>query len=150
MYKIRDWLYISDYASAKSQKIVDEAGIQAMLQLFQPIELEGIVTKYISIGDGLPLTQAQINTAISFIREQHDKQHCLLSTCGAGLSRSVTFAIIALKEIEGLSLADAYRAIFEHHPKAMPDHIHWQAIADYYGEVDNFWEIWGELTLGNE
>ena len=150
MYKIRDWLYISDYASAKSQKIVDEAGIQAMLQLFQPIELEGVVTKFISIGDGLPLTQAQIETAISFIREQHDKQHCLLSTCGAGLSRSVTFAIIALKEIESLSLADAYRAIFEHHPKAMPDHIHWQAVADYYGEVDNFWEIWGELTLGNE
>lgn len=150
MYKIRDWLYISDYASAKSQKIVDEAGIQAMLQLFQSIELEGVVTKFISIGDGLPLTQAQIDTAISFIREQHDKQHCLLSTCGAGLSRSVTFAIIALKEIEGLSLADAYRAIFEHHPKAMPDHIHWQAVADYYGEVDNFWEIWGELTLGNE
>ena len=149
MYKIRDWLYISDYASAKSQKIVDEAGIQAMLQLFQPIELEGVVTKFISIGDGLPLTQAQIETAISFIREQHDKQHCLLSTCGAGLSRSVTFAIIALKEIEGLSLADAYRAIFEHHPKAMPDHIHWQAVADYYGEVDNFWEIWGELTLGD-
>ncbi len=150
MYKIRDWLYISDYASAKSQKIVDEAGIQAMLQLFQPIEVEGVVTKFISIGDGLPLTQAQIETAINFISEQHDKQHCLLSTCGAGLSRSVTFAIIALKEIEGLSLADAYRAIFEHHPKAMPDHIHWQAVADYYGEVDNFWEIWGELTLGNE
>lgn len=148
MYRIRDWLYISDYASASSRKTIDDAGIQAMLQLFQRIELEGIETKFISIGDGLPLSNEQIETAINFIREQHDKEHRLLSTCGAGLSRSVTFAIIALKEIEGLSLADAYRAIFKHHPNAMPDHIHWQALANYYGEADNFWEVWGDLNLG--
>lgn len=148
MYQIRDWLYISDYASASSRKIVDDAGIQAMLQLFQQIDFEGIETRFISVGDGLPLSSEQILTAITFIHEQYDKNHPILSTCGAGLSRSVTFAIIALKEIEGLSLADGYRAIFEHHPNAMPDHIHWQALANYYGEADNFWEVWGELNLG--
>lgn len=150
MYKIRDWLYISDYATAMSKTALTDAGIQGMLQLFQAIELDDIDTKFVPIGDGLPLLPLQIEKAIAFIHEQHNKKHRLLSTCGAGLSRSVTFAIIALKEIEGLSLADGYRAIYKHHPKAMPDYIHWKAIAIYYSEEDNFWEVWGELTLGSD
>lgn len=149
MYKIRDWLYVSDYPSACSKRIRDEAGIQGMLQLFQAIDAEDVDCKYLPIGDGLQLQTSQIEHAIAFIKEQHTKNHCLLSTCGAGLSRSVMFAVIALKEIEGLSMDDAYRAIFKHHPNAMPDHVHWKTIAEYYGEDDNFWKVWGDLSMGD-
>lgn len=149
MHKIRDWLYISDYPSACSKELLEKVGIQGMLQLFQAIEVDGIDSKFVPIGDGLPLQKSQIEEAIGFIKAQHAKNHTLLSTCGAGLSRSVTFAVIALKEIEGLSIDDAYRAIFKHHPNAMPDHIHWKIIAKYYGEDDNFWEVWGDLSMGD-
>lgn len=147
MHRIRMWLYVSNFATASTPDAFKKNNIKAMLQLYQPIKATGIETKFIGITDGKPITPAQIQEGIAFIRQQRQKKHRILSTCGAGVSRSVTFAVIALKEIEGLSLADAYHDVYKQHPKAMPDHVHWKSIADFYGESDDFWEIWGEITL---
>lgn len=150
LFKVRDWLYISDFATATSATIVKDAGIQAMLQLFQAFEMAGIETLYLDVPDGLSLRRDLIERGIAFIQEQQAKKHRLLITCGAGISRSVMFAIIALREIEGVSLKEAYYQIYGGHPKAMPDHIHWQAVAQYYDEVSDFWAIWGDITLRDE
>lgn len=149
MHKIRDWLYISNYASASSSHIVKENKIEAMLQLYQAIKAKGLDTKFIPLQDGVPIREEQLQEGIAFIHQQREKNHRMLSTCGAGVSRSVTLAIVALKEIEGMSLARAYSNIHKLHPKAMPDHVHWTSVSDFYGENNNFWEIWGDLTLDN-
>ena len=150
MFKIRDWLYISDYPSASSPDMVKSVGIGAMLQLFEPFTMEGVETQFLKVEDGHPITPEQIKIGGSFLRQQHAKGRKVLATCGAGISRSVTFSIIALKEIEGLSLIDAYREIRQHHPQAMPDHLHWKSIADYYHEEGDFWKIWGDIMLGED
>lgn len=147
MFKVRDWLYISDYPTAKSAEAVKNAGIQAMLQLFEPIEMPDIEHEFIGVHDVGDVRPEQIEKGVAFIRRQHAKGHRLLIACGAGISRSVMFSIIALKEIEGLAMPDAYRAIRQVHTQAMPDHIHWKNVSDYYGETSNFWKIWGEITL---
>lgn len=150
MYQIRDWLCISGYPEASSLTIVKAAGIGAMLQLFEPFELEGVETHYIPVIDGQPITKGMIRDGMAFIRQQMDAKKKLLITCGAGISRSVMFSVIALKEIEGLSMDEAYRTIYALHPKALPDHVHWQSVAEYYNETDDFWKIWGNLMLGDE
>jgi protein-tyrosine phosphatase len=150
MFQIRDWLCISDYPIASSPEIVKASGIGAMLQLFKEFEMDGVETHFASVSDGLSITSAMIQEGIEFVRNQHAQGRKLLVTCGAGISRSVTFSIIALKEIEGLSMAEAYRAIREIHPQALPDHVHWQSVADFYGEDGDFWKIWGNLLLGDK
>ena len=147
MHKIRDWLYIGDYPSASLPDVIIKNKIQGMLQLYQPIKTKGVDTKFIGLQDGIPIREEQLREGIEFIHQQREKNHRILSTCGAGVSRSVSFAIIALKEIEGMTLAQAYRNIYKLHAKAMPDHVHWKSIADYYGENNNFWELWSDITL---
>ncbi|MGB7340098.1 MAG: dual specificity protein phosphatase [Phototrophicaceae bacterium] len=147
MYKIREWLYVSNFASASIPSTIQKLGIQGMLQLYQPIDNPAIDCKFIGLQDGIPITVPQLQAGIAFIHDQRKNKHRILSTCGAGISRSVTMAIVALKEVEHLSLFDAYRAVYQRHAKAMPDHVHWQSIAHYYGEDDDFWEIWGDITL---
>lgn len=150
MFQIRDWLCISGYSIASSPKIMKAEGIEAMLQLFEGFEMRGVETHFIPVSDGLPITKAMIQEGTDFIRKQRVEERKLLVTCGAGISRSVTFSIIALKEIEGLSMGEAYRAIRAIHEKALPDHVHWKDVADFYGENGDFWKIWGNLMLGNE
>jgi protein-tyrosine phosphatase len=150
MFKIRDWLLISGFPSASSPNLVKSQGVQASLQLFEAIQMDGVDSLFIEVQDGHEITPAQIRKGVDFVREHQQKGKRVLITCGAGISRSVTFSIASLKEIEGLSLPDAYRAIRQHHPEAMPDHIHWKSIADFYGENGDFWEIWGDIMLGED
>lgn len=149
MYKIRDWLYISGFPAASSPSMIKKEGIQGMLQLFEAIEMDGVETKHIGLLDGVPIKPQQLQDGIAFIHAQREKNHRLLVTCGAGISRSVTLSIVALKEIEGLSMQEAYSVIHKVHPKAMPDHLHWESVANYYDENNNFWEVWGEITLSD-
>lgn len=150
MFEIRDWLCVSGYPEASSASIVKAEGIEAMLQLFEEFSIEDVESHFIPVIDGAPMTKGMIQEGIEFIHKQRDAGRKLLVTCGAGISRSVTFSIIALKEIEGLSMEDAYRIIHAVHPKALPDHVHWQAVAEYYGEANDFWRIWGSITLGDD
>ena len=84
-------------ASATLPKKMKEHGIQGMLQLYQPIDNKALDCKFIGLQDGVPITSSQIKEGIAFIHDQRKKKHHLLSTCGAGISRSVTMAIVALK-----------------------------------------------------
>jgi protein-tyrosine phosphatase len=150
MFKIRDWLFISGFPSASSPNLVKAEGIGAMLQLFEAIEMRGVDTLFVEVQDGHEITPQQIRKGVDFVRLHHDKGKKVLVTCGAGISRSVTFSIACLKEIEGLSLPDAYKSIRQHHPEAMPDHIHWKSVADFYEEKGDFWEIWGDIMLEDD
>ncbi|MEL6308318.1 MAG: dual specificity protein phosphatase [Chloroflexota bacterium] len=148
MYKIRDWLFISGYPTASSKAKRDDAGITAVLSLHKPIEEEdGLTSQFLYIEDGGSLLTKTIEQGITFIKTRYDADDRLLIACGAGISRSVLFAIVALVEIEDMSMKEAYTLIHAHHPKPMPEHLHWQIVANYYGETNDFWQIWGDLTL---
>lgn len=150
MKQIRDWLYVASFPAASSKLTRDSVQTQAMLQLFEPFEIDNIDTFFIPASDGVPLTAHQIESGVSFIKEHHAAGKTVMVTCGAGISRSVTFSVAALHEIEGLSLSDAYRSVHKVHPKAMPDQVHWESVAEYYGDTADFWAVWRDVVLAEE
>ena len=58
----------------------------------------------------------------------------MLIACGAGINRSTAFCIIALKEIEGLGLFEAYKNIKQNHSDAFPHEPLWNSLCVYYEE----------------
>lgn len=150
MFQIRDWLFISGFPAASNPKEVQKHRINAMLQLFEAFKSPGVETLYLNVLDGYPLPPEVIRRGVDFVRKQHSKDKRILITCGAGVSRSVTFTVAILKEIEGLSLEEAYLSIRQHHQEALPDHIHWDSLREYFGEGPEFWQIWQTLILDDD
>lgn len=114
-----------------------------MLQLAERVKQPGIETLYLPVDDGEPLPIQLLEQGMSFVRAHKAQGRKVLIACGAGISRSVTFGIAALREEEGLSLPDAFRAIHSHHPEAMPHFALWNSLCQYYGEgmsYENPWE----------
>ncbi|MDQ7026993.1 MAG: dual specificity protein phosphatase [Anaerolineae bacterium] len=147
MFQIRDWLYVSGFPIASDKATVKKYDIDAMLQLFQPIKMQGVESLYLKVEDGHAISMETIQEGIGFVLKQHKKGRRILVSCGAGVSRSVTFATAALKEVEGISLEEAYRSVHSRHKEALPDHIHWESMREYYGEGIEFWEIWQSIML---
>jgi protein-tyrosine phosphatase len=147
MHQIRDWLYVASYRETQDPAKLKERNIGAVLHLQQLVEQEGINTLYIPIQEGIPLTKNQIATGLNYIREHHEQGKAIVVACGAGISRSVIFAVGALKMIEGLSLSKAFSDIRKVHERAMPDELHWQNMCNYFGEHIDFWEMWRTIEL---
>ena len=150
MFQVRDWLFISGFPAASNKKLLANNAIDSMLQLYEPFTIRGVQTLYLNVTDGYPISQEILAEGIAFIRKQQAKGKRVLVTCGAGVSRSVTFSVAALKEVEDLSLEEAYLSIREHHTQALPDHIHWDSLREYYGEGPEFWEVWKHIVLDGD
>lgn len=138
MHHIRPWLYIGNFRESNDRGIVHAYQINAVLQLAQAVNLPNVTSIYVAVDDGVPLPKEKLAEGVAFIRAQKAAGKTVLSACGAGISRSVTFAISALKEEEGLSLTDAYFDILKIHPNAMPHPMLWESMRIYYGEKVNF------------
>jgi hypothetical protein len=95
-------------------------GIGAMLQLAELVEQPGIATLYLPVEDGEPLPLKLLVKGLVFVEDQRRQNRNIMIACGAGVSRSVTFAMAALHEAEKLSLADAFFTIQAIHPAALP------------------------------
>lgn len=121
-----------------------------MLQLFQPIKMAGVESLYIKVEDGHAISMETIQEGVEFVLKQRKKGKRVLISCGAGISRSVTFTTAVLKEVEGLSLEQAYRSVRSHHKEALPDHVHWDSMREYYDEGDEFWQIWQSIMLEDD
>jgi predicted protein tyrosine phosphatase len=147
MYRIRNWLWVSGYPLASDAGVIARQQINAMLQLYKPFEMAGVESLYLQMMDGHPVSDATLQKAFAFIKEQHHAGRTLLITCGAGVSRSVTMATAALHLLEERSLRSAYRSIRKQHPDALPDHIHWDSLRHYVGDGPPLWEIWQEIVL---
>lgn len=147
MHQIRDWLFISSYALASNTEYIQKEDFDAMLQLYRPIDIPGVQSQFLEMTDGKPISTADIEAGINFVRDHHAAQEKVLVTCGAGISRSVTMTIAALKAIEGGDLEHTYRDVRKRHPDAMPDQVHWDSIATYFGEKVPFWDMWARIML---
>lgn len=132
MHKIRDWLYIGKYRETTNRLLLDSYHIGAMLHLAEDVRHEGIETLYLGIDDGVPVKQDILKQGLDFLIEQKSQGKILLSACGAGISRSTTFAMGVLMHEENLDIWEAYQAILDHHPDALPAYPLVVSLGDYH------------------
>ena len=134
MHKIRDWLFIGKYKETKSLSLLNSFGINAMLHLAENVQHEGITTLYLPIDDGVPVKPEILKQGIDFICEQKAKDQVVLSACGAGISRSTTFAMGVLMQEENLNLWQAYETVLEYHMEALPAPDLLVSLGDFFGQ----------------
>lgn len=145
MYAVRPWLHIGKYAETQNKPLLDTYGIGAMLQLADHVPQPGIDALYLPVEDGVTLAPEHLQRGVAFLREHKQANKKLLVACGAGISRSTTFALALLKEEENLALLDAYRAVLKVHPAALPHYKLWDSLCAYYDEPIPFMLMWDEV-----
>ncbi|MBC8139202.1 MAG: dual specificity protein phosphatase family protein [Fibrella sp.] len=134
MDKIRDWLYIGSLRDTQNLAALEESGISAVLQLAGASPQKGIVSYLLPVEDGEPLAASVLREGLSFVADQRQKNKRVLIACAAGVSRSATFAVAALKEAEQIPLLDALRMLVAAHPETLPNPILWRSLCDFYSE----------------
>jgi protein-tyrosine phosphatase len=82
-----------------------------------------------------------IRQGVEFILAEKEKGNKILVACGAGMNRSTAFCMAALKEVEGLSLLEAFKEIKRRHPESMPHEPVWESFCRYYGESTPYLDI---------
>lgn len=132
MHKIRDWLFIGKYRETLSLPLLHSYHIGAMLHLAENVQHAGIETLYLPVDDGIPVKQEILKQGIDFLVEQKAQGKIVLSACGAGISRSTTFAMGLLMHEENLDIWEAYQAVLDHHPDALPAPDLLVSLATYY------------------
>jgi atypical dual specificity phosphatase len=134
MDAIRPWLYVGKYRETLSASFLRAREIDTMLQLAEAIEHPGITSLYLPVEDGVPIPTSLLQQGADFVLSEKRQGRTVLIACGAGISRSVAFAVAVLKEDEGLSLLEAVQSVKKRHPESMPHPALWQSLCDYYNE----------------
>ncbi len=142
MNQIRPWLYIGKYRETREYGYLTAHNIKAMLLLAELVEHPGITSLYLAVEDGEPLPHEMLAKGVDFVKAKKAVGQTILVACGAGISRSASFAAAALKEIESLSLREAIHIIKQAHPNSLPRFHLWQSLCDYYNEAIS----WAEIT----
>lgn len=135
MHAIRNWLYVGKYHETLDRQYLSVYAIDAMLQLEDAVKHPGIVSLYLPVDDGVPLSAKLLQQGIGFVLTEKQQGHTVLIACGAGISRSAAFAVAALKETERLSLLEALRSVKAQHPEALPHPALWESLCAYYHET---------------
>jgi protein-tyrosine phosphatase len=141
MDEIRPWLYIGKYRDTLDKSNLEHKSIQAMLQFAEPVEQPGIVSLYLRVEDMDPTPHHLIKQGVEFILAEKEKGHKILVACGAGINRSTAFCIAALKEVEGISLINAYKDVKIKHFDAFPNASVWISFCEYYNEATPYLDV---------
>jgi protein-tyrosine phosphatase len=142
MWQIIDNLYVGRYRDTVNLTLLQAHNINAMLQLADRVEQPGIEVLYLEVEDGESLPAEKLRQGVAFVRDQLAAGRRVLIACGAGISRSVTFAIAVLHEEGGISLLDAFHDIHSIHPDALPHYKLWHSLCEYYHENAPFERLW--------
>ncbi|MBI5950516.1 MAG: dual specificity protein phosphatase family protein [Chloroflexi bacterium] len=141
MDEIRPWLYIGKYRDTLDKNYLDFKSIKAMLQLADLVEQKGINSLFLPVPDLGSTSPAFIRQGVEFILAEKEKGNKILVACGAGMNRSTAFCMAALKEVEGLSLLEAFKEIKRRHPESMPHEPVWESFCKYYNETTPYLDI---------
>lgn len=141
MQYVRPWLLIGKYRETLDPELLARAQVGALLHLAAHVEAPGITTLYLPVEDGEPLAAATLRRGVDFVLAQYGAGTRVLIACGAGISRSTSFAIAALKEAEGLSLLAAARVVRQAHPAGLPHMALWSSLCLHYQEPHDFMEL---------
>ncbi len=141
MDEIRSWLYIGNYSDTQNKNQLDFKSIRAMLQLAAPVKMAGITSLYLPVNDMSPIKHEHLKQGVEFVLAEKEKGSKTLVACAAGINRSSTFCIAALREAEGLSLLDAFKEIKKNHSQAMPQELAWESLCSYYDEKISYLDL---------
>jgi protein-tyrosine phosphatase len=138
MQSIRPWLLIGKYRETLDHDLLARAQVGALLHLAARVEPPGITTLYLPIEDGEPFDAPTLRRGVDFILAQRAAGKTVLVACGAGISRSTSFAIGALKEAERLPLLATAREVRRLHPAGLPHMALWSSLCQHYQEPDDY------------
>jgi len=141
MNQIRPWLYIGKYRETRDFDLLKAHQIGAMLLLAELVEHPGIMSLYLAVEDGATISPQILKTGIEFVKSNKNAGRKTLVACGAGISRSATFAIASLKEIEQTSLLEAYHIVKQKHPETLPHPLLWKSLCGFFDENIPFFQI---------
>ncbi|MFD3002703.1 dual specificity protein phosphatase family protein [Pontibacter toksunensis] len=134
MDPVRPWLFVGKFRDTLNYRCLKANNIEAMLQFAELVEYTDIPALHLAVEDGSPLSSADLQHGISFVLQQHQQDKKVLIACGAGISRSVIFAIAALRETEDTALLTAYQEIVHAHIAALPHPVLWKSLCAHYQE----------------
>ncbi|MEM7346640.1 MAG: dual specificity protein phosphatase [Chloroflexota bacterium] len=149
MFKITPWLYIGKYRETRNKHLLDSYKITAMLQMANPVTYPDITSLYLPVEDGVPLSASLLRQGVDFVVTEKEQGRTILIACGAGISRSSTFATAALKELDSSDLLTALQTVRDHHPQALPHPALWKSLCRYYNEDIAFNDIFIRSTRSN-
>lgn len=138
MQRVRPWLLIGKHRETLDAELLARARVGALLHLAAHVEPSGITTLCLPIEDGELLDERTLRHGVDFVLAQRAVGQHVLIACGAGISRSTTFAIAALKEAEGLSLLTAAREVRRAHPDGLPHVALWSSLCLHYQEPHDY------------
>lgn len=153
MDAIRSWLFIGKYRETLDVSLLSKNKIQSKLHLATPriiqsiqsvadaIDYPELNSLYLAVKDGVPLPPEKLREGVDFVLAEKRLGKTVLISCGAGISRSATFAVAVLKEVENLRLLEALRAVKRCHPVTQPHPALWESLCDYYDETVSFYSI---------
>jgi len=128
--------------------VLNSHHIDAVLQLAGPVDHDDIETLYVPVEDGEPVSDVKLKRGIDFIRARKAAGDVVVSACGAGISRSTTFAIGALMAEETITWEAAYRSILAEHPNAMPNAHLVRSLLLFQGEdAPSFEVLWKTIAM---
>lgn len=145
MQMVRPWLMIGRYVETADITFLKQYNIKSMLQLQVSINQPGVNSLYLPIKDGVAISEASFEKAIQFIQAQYVEENNILIACELGISRAPIFAMAALMVTENASVLDAYYAVHEVNPNALPHPQLMKSLIDYFHSPETFVEVWSEI-----
>ncbi len=149
MNTIRPWLSIGNYRDTRNRALLEANRIGAILQLAERVDHPQIITCYLPTEDGCVLSPTLLRQGVDFVLEQQQRGQHVLVACGAGISRSASFATAALKEVEDISLLAAVKSVKQHHADTLPHMTLWASLCSYYQEEIPFFTMLSAISAVN-
>lgn len=130
---ILDGIYIGKARMAYASDGLRQAGLTHVLKLYEhlPFWPDDFVVCDNELPDGVLIPVDKLQKGVSFLRQCAAANHLVLSVCGAGQSRSVTFVLAYMVE-QGYTLSDAWHYLKQRHPDAAPNPYLWLSLIQYY------------------
>ena len=141
MYLVRPWLYIGKQRDTENLPQLQAKQIRAMLQLEERVEQPGVHVLYLPVRDATAIAANDLRRGVSFILLERQLGRKVMIACAAGISRSVTFAVAAIYETEGIPLLMAYSDIVRVHSMALPHPALWKSLCLYYQQDVPYVEV---------
>jgi protein-tyrosine phosphatase len=127
-------IYIAGHRATAYARELQQAGLTHVLKLYadEPYFPAGFVVLDNAITDGEFIPPEMLKRGADFLMAQVNAGRPVLSMCGAGISRSATFVLAALVQLD-YTLEEAFRLLKAQHPIASPHPALWTSLIEQYG-----------------
>jgi protein-tyrosine phosphatase len=130
---ILDGIYIGKARVVYATDALRRAGLIHVLKLYEdaPHWPDDFVVCDNELPDGALIPPAKWQKGVGFLQACAAANQFVLSVCGAGQSRSVTFVLAYMLE-QGWALPDAWQYLQQRHPDAQPNPYLWLSLIQQY------------------